>query len=324
MDRLEAMTILIATVDSGSFSAASRKLGVSLPAVSRKIAELETHLGTRLLVRSTRKLKLTESGAAYIGACRRILESVSDAEAHASGAHVAPKGNLAVTAPIAFGRMHVIPVVNAFLRAYPAINVRLVLADQNISLNDDDIDVAVRIGMLPDSSMIATRVGHVRRVVCASPSYLAEHGTPKKPQDLAEMPCVTFAGAVPGAAWVFPGHGTARARSVQTRCRLHVNTAESAIDAAADGIGMTRVLSYQIAELVRTDALRIVLKSHEPAPVPVSLLHAAQGVLPFKTRCFLDFAIPRLRKSLPTDKVGVRQATPKGASVTGSPAVDED
>lgn len=312
MDRLEAMTILIAAVDSGSFSAASRKLGVSLPAVSRKLAELETHLGTRLLIRSTRKLKLTESGAAYLVACKRILESVSDAEAHASGAHVAPKGNLAVTAPIAFGRMHVVPVVNAFLRAYPAINVRLVLADQNISLNDDNIDVAVRIGTLPDSSMIATRIGHVRRVVCASPSYLAEHGTPKNLEDLAEMPCVTFAGALPGTAWVFPGRSTARPRSVQTKCRLHVNTAEAAIDAAVDSIGMTRVLSYQVEGLIKTGALRIVLKNHEPAPLPVSLLHAAQGLLPFKTRCFLDFAIPRLCNSLPVGKAGVQTGKAQG------------
>jgi DNA-binding transcriptional LysR family regulator len=299
MDRLEAMTILIAAVDAGSFSAASRKLGVPLPTISRKISELEAHLKTRLLVRSTRKLRLTESGAEYLTASKRIIECVNDAEAHASGAHVAPKGDLILTAPIAFGRIHVIPIVNAFLRTYPAINVRLLLADQNVSLIEDHIDIAVRIGALPDSSMIATGVGHVRRVVCASPSYLAEHGTPKKPEDLAEMPCVTFAGAVPGMAWVFPAHGAARALSVRTKCRLHVNTAEAAIDAAADGIGVTRVLSYQIEKLVRTNVLRILLKDCEPPPLPVSLLHAGQGLLPLKTRCFLDFAIPRLRNALP-------------------------
>lgn len=299
MDRLEAMTILIAAVDAGSFSAAGRKLGVPLPTISRKILELEAHLKTRLLRRSTRKLTLTEAGATYLVACKDILDSVADAEAQASGTQVTPKGDLVITAPIAFGRMHVIPVINEFLRTYPAINVRLLLADQNISLIDDNIDIAVRIGKLPDSSMIATNVGHVRRVVCASPSYLAKHGTPKEPEDLTEMPCITFAGALPRMAWVFPGRGAARARSIQAKCRLQVTTAEAAIDAAAAGTGITRVLSYQIAKLVKANALRIVLTDHEPAPLPVSLLHADQGLLPFKTRCFLDFAKARLRNSLP-------------------------
>ena len=180
MDRLEAMSILVAAVEAGSFSAASRKLGVPLPTVSRKVAELEARLNTRLLVRSTRKLALTDAGAAYFAACKRILEQVGDAETEASGEYVTPKGDLVITAPIVFGRLHVLPTVSDFLASFPDINVRMVLSDRNVKLVDDHIDLAVRIGALPDSSLIATRVGSVRRVVCGSPRYFAAHGTPRR------------------------------------------------------------------------------------------------------------------------------------------------
>ena len=297
MDRLEAMSILAAAVDTGSFSAASRKLGVPLPTVSRKVAELEKHLKAKLLVRSTRKLALTDAGASYLAASKRILEQVDDAEAAAAGEYSTPRGELVITAPIVFGRLHVLPVVCDFLARYPDIDVRMVLSDGNVSLIDDHIDLAVRIGALPDSSMMATRVGAVRRVVCGSPGFFAAHGTPKKPEDLAGLPCVTFAGTASSTSWTF-AHGRGWARPMQVRARLAVNTAEAALDAAIKGIGLTRVLSYQAARPVREGKLRIVLQKFEPTPMPVSLLYAGQDLVALKIRSFLDFAAPRLRKAL--------------------------
>jgi DNA-binding transcriptional LysR family regulator len=297
MDRLEAMSILLAAVDAGSFSAASRKLGVPLPTVSRKVAELEKHLEAKLLTRSTRKLALTDAGADYVAACKRILEQVGDAEAAAAGEYSTPRGELAITAPIVFGRLHVLPVVCDFLARFSDIDVRMALSDRNVNLIDDHIDLAVRIGALPDSTMMATRVGAVRRVACGSPGFFAAHGTPKKPQDLAGLPCVTFAGMAGGTSWTFP-RGRGVARPVQIRPRLAVNTAEAALDAAIKGIGLTRVLSYQAARAVREGKLRIVLRAFEPAPMPVNLLYAGQDPVALKIRSFIDFAAPRLRKSL--------------------------
>jgi DNA-binding transcriptional LysR family regulator len=298
MDRLEAMSVLVAVVETGSLSAASRRLRTPLPTVSRKLAELEAHLGTRLLIRSTRKLSLTDAGADYVAACRRILEQVGDAERAASGEYSAPRGELILTAPIAFGRLHVLPTVAAFLASFPEINVRLVLGDRNARLIEDDIDMAVRIGALPDSSMVATRVGFVRRVVCGSPGFFAGHGTPKRPEDLADLACVTFDALASPTAWRFPTPDAKAERPVPIRSRLSVNTAEAAVDAAVAGLGVTRVLSYQAAQAVRDGTLQIVLAAFEPAPLPVSLLHAAQGSLPLKMRAFLDFAAPRLRQAL--------------------------
>jgi len=297
MDRLDAMAILVASVEEGSFSAAGRKLGVPLPTVSRKVADLEAHLKTRLLVRSTRKLALTEAGIAYVAACKRILEEIDDAEARASGEYVVPRGELTITAPIVFGRLHVLPVVDDFLVQFGEINVRLHLADQNIDLVDDHIDMAVRIGDLPDSSLMATSVGTMRRIVCASPEYLATHGTPRTPDDLARHDCVMFSARASGNAWNFKADGR-RAKSISPLCRLQVNTAEAAIDAAVAGVGITNVLSYQAAHAVGEGKLRIILAEFEPPPLPVHLIHAHRGLLPLKVRRFLEFAAPRLRKSL--------------------------
>jgi DNA-binding transcriptional LysR family regulator len=296
MDRLDAMSIFVAAVDAGSFSAASRKLGVPLPTVSRKVSELESHLKTRLLVRSTRKLSLTDAGVTYLGACKRILDDVGNAERTAAGEYAAPRGELVLTAPIVFGRLHVLPIVCDFLARFPEINVRLVLSDKNIPLVDDQVDVAVRIGALPDSSLVATRVGSVTHVVCASPEFLAAHGTPRTPEDLMRIPCVTFDAVASGAAWTFAS--PAQARGVDVRVRLAVNTAEAAIDAAIAGVGIVRVLSYQAARAVERGELRLVLRKFEPDPLPVNLLHTGQGHLPLKLRSFVDFAAPRLRKVL--------------------------
>jgi DNA-binding transcriptional LysR family regulator len=296
MDRLEAMSVLVAVANSGSLSAASRNLGIPLPTVSRKLSELETHLGTRLFNRSTRKLALTDAGATYLPACKRILEQVSDAERAASGEYVSPRGDLVITAPIVFGRLHVLPVVSEFLSSHPEIDVRLVLSDRNVHLIDDHVDLAVRIGVLQDSSMIATRVAAVRPVVCASPAYLANFGTPKVPEDLSKLACVTFDSLMSSTAWSFTSSRSGSERAVPIHARLSVNTAEAAIDAAVAGVGITRVLSYQAAKAVAEGKLKVVLAKYEPDLLPVNLVHLGPGLLPLKTRAFLDFAASRIRK----------------------------
>src|SRR5215831_12616876 len=203
MDRLDAMATLLAAVDAGSLSGASRKLGMPLATVSRKVSELEAHLKTRLLMRSSRRLTLTDAGRAYVEACKRILEDVGDAERAASGEYRAPKGDLVITAPIVFGRLHVLPVVIEFLRAYEEVDIRLALADHVVNILEDRIDLAVRISDLPDSSLVARRVGTIRRVVCGSPAYFAERGTPKTPQELAAHDCITFLGQSSSERWMF-------------------------------------------------------------------------------------------------------------------------
>ncbi|TGQ45854.1 LysR family transcriptional regulator [Mesorhizobium sp. M00.F.Ca.ET.216.01.1.1] len=296
MDRLGAMSLFVAAVEAGSLSAAGRRFGMPLATVSRKVSDLERHLKTRLLNRSTRQLTLTDAGQAYLAACRRILDEVGEAERTAAGEYSAPRGELIITAPIVFGRLHVLPVVTGFLAAYPDVDIRLMLADRLTQLVEEHIDLAIRIGELPDSSLVATRVGSIRRVVCASPAYLAEHGTPKTPQDLAAHSSITFEGPASLATWTF---ATGKAEfSVAIRSRLRVNTAEAAIDGAIAGVGMTRVLSYQIAAAVRSGTLCPVLQAFEPQPWPVSLVHTGQGLLPVKLRAFLDFAALRLKERL--------------------------
>lgn len=293
MDRLESMSVLIAVVEAGSFSAAARRLGMPLATVSRKIGELEAHLKTRLLHRTTRQLALTETGQSYLAACRRILEDLGEAERAATGEYASPRGELVVTAPVVFGRLHVVPVIAEFLAAYPEIDIRLMLADRFMHLMDEHVDVAVRIGTLPDSTLVATGVGTIRRVMCASPAYLAEHRAPTKPADLTAHRCITFEGIESARVWAF-GSGKS-AVEVPIHSRLVVNTADAAIAATLLGVGITRVLSYQIADAVRDKTLRIVLERFEPEPLPIHLVHRGQAPLPLKLRAFLDFVTPRLR-----------------------------
>ncbi len=291
------MSLLVSVVECGSFSAAGRKLGVPLPTVSRKISELEQRLNARLLTRSTRALALTEAGAAYLAASKRILDELGEAERAASGAYAAPRGDLVITAPLVFGRLHVLPVLTDFLTRWPEINVRLVLSDRNLHLIDDHVDMAVRIGALADSALAGTKLGAVRRVVCGSPEYFAAHGVPKRPEDLRALTAVTFDQFSSSEHWIFADSRSRREFRVPVRSRLSVNTAEAAIDAAVAGLGVTRVLSYQVAEAVSGGRVEIVLANYEPHPASVSLIHAGQ-LTPLKARMLLDFAAPRLRARL--------------------------
>ena len=296
MDRLEAMGVFIAAVDGGSLSAAARKLRMPLPTVSRKLSELESQLKARLLIRSTRQLVVTDAGRGYLASCRRILESVAEAEQVVAGEYNVPQGDLIVSAPIVFGRLHLLPVTTLFLAAFPQVSVRLVLNDRMLNLLDNHIDVAVRIGELRDSGLIAARVGATRQVTCASPAYLASHGKPRVPSDLVAHSCVSFDALNAGDSWAF-NDGGAEIR-VPIRARLVVNTAEAAIDAAVAGVGLTRALSYQVQAAIGAGSLTTVLTKFEPKPVPVNLVYTSQRQLPVKLRAFLDFAAPLLRTRL--------------------------
>jgi DNA-binding transcriptional LysR family regulator len=298
MDRLEAMSVFMSVVEEGSLSAAGRKLGMPLATVSRKLSDLETHLKARLLNRSTRGLTLTDAGRDYLAACKRILEDVTEAERAAAGEFSEPRGELVITAPLVMGRMHVLPVIVEFLAAYPEINVRLIQGDRIAHLFEEQIDLAVRVGELPDSRLTATRIGAIRRVVCAHPDYFSAHGLPNVPRDLADHRCVTFDAINSTEVWRFPVDGAEVA--VPVRSALVVNTAEAAIDAAIAGVGVTRVLSYQIEEWKRGGRLQTALREFEPPAMPASLVYTGQRRLPLKLRAFLDYATPRLRERLAT------------------------
>ncbi len=291
MDRFEAMGLLVTVAEAGSLSAAGRRLGVPLSSVSRKIADLEAHLGARLLTRAGRQASLTEEGRAYVVACKRILEDVQETERAAAGEYRTPRGELVVTAPIVFGRLHMLPVVVDFLAAFPEVDVRLALIDRRLQLVEDHVDLALRIGPLADSSLVAVKLGAMRRVVVASPAYLARRGTPQSPAELPDHDCIDAAGARPTSDWAFDTR-------IAVRSRLDVNTAEAAIDAAIAGIGLARVLYYQAVAAVREGKLTLLLEDVEPEPWPVSLVHTGQGLLPLKLRAFIDFAAPALRKRL--------------------------
>jgi DNA-binding transcriptional LysR family regulator len=291
MDRLDALTIFIAVAEQGSFVGAARRLGRSPAAVTRAVAALEDRLATRLFNRTTRAVALTDAGARYLDSGRRLLAEFDDLEAEA-GDRTAPRGTLAVTAPILFGRLHVLPIALDFLQDHPAVDLRLLLLDRVVSLIDEGIDIGVRLGRLPDSTLRAIPAGSVRRAVYASPDYLARHGEPAVPQDLASHVCVAFAdGLATADRWNFGRDETAFA--VAVRPRLAVNTAEAAVDAA--GLGITRVITYQAAAMEQAGRLTRILRDHEPPAAPIQLVHPAGRHLPAKVRLFADRAVAALR-----------------------------
>jgi DNA-binding transcriptional LysR family regulator len=290
------MSVFVAVVEAKGFAAAARRLGMPIATVSRRVSELERHLNARLLVRTTRRVSLTDSGSAFFDVSRRLIEELSDAERVARGEFAQPKGELSITAPIVFGRLHVVPVVSEYLRAFPDVNVRLLLHDRNIDLIEERIDAAVRIGALPPTSLVATRLGVVRWVVCASPAYLARCGTPQHPKELARQDCITFSGLVSAERWAF--RVGKKLAQFPVRSRLVVTTAESAIDAAVLGTGLAAVLSYQAAAYVRAGKLKLVLRGFEPGNVAVSLVRPGGRLVPAKLKAFVDFAGPRLRARL--------------------------
>jgi DNA-binding transcriptional LysR family regulator len=299
MDRFAAMSTLLAVAEAGSLSAASRRLGTPLATVSRRISDLEDHLRTRLLQRSSRRVTLTDAGAAYLEACRRILDEIEEAEHAASGEYQSPKGELTVTASMVLGRRHAVPVAAAFLAAYPEVRLRLRLSDRVVDLQEEHVDLAIRIGLLPDSSMIGRQIGQVRRVTCASPDYLASRGRPATPRDLASHDCISFTGFSSPDLWEFPiGNAVV---PVPVRSRLMVDAAEAVLDAGISGAGIIRLFSYHVAGAVRDGRLTLLLEAFEPPPQPVNIVYLASGLVPLKVRAFIDFAAPRLKARLAAD-----------------------
>jgi DNA-binding transcriptional LysR family regulator len=302
IDRLTAIRVFVAVADSGSLSAAGRRLGMPLSTVSRQLKALEDELETRLITRTTRRLSLTGPGRAYAATCRRVLDELDEAERGLGGERAEPRGELALTAPVLFGRLYVLPVVTAFLAANPGVSARLLLVDRVVDLVEEGLDIGVRIGALPDSSLLATRVGAIRLVTCASPAYLAERGVPATPQALGGHPCIDFAMLPRPHAWRFAGPKPQQLVTISSR--LIVNTAEAAIDAAKAGLGITRVLSYQAAASLADGSLRLILEDYEPEAMPVSLLHREDRLPQAKVQGFITLAAPRLRQALRSGRAG--------------------
>ncbi|ACC75564.1 LysR family transcriptional regulator [Paraburkholderia phymatum] len=296
MDRIDAMKVFVATLDEGSLAGASRRLGRSPAAVSRAIAFLEAHVGSPLLHRTTRTIKLSEAGERYAAACRRILTDLEEADLLVAGERSAPRGLLNVTAPVAAGQDLLRSLLDDFIDAYPAVSVRLHMLDRPVSLIDEGIDVALRIAHLPDSTLVAIPVGEVRRVVTAAPRYLAKHPRIHEPGDLAEHQIIsmTHFGL---DSWSFPpAEGSTVPQVVTFSPRLIVNSIDAAVASAVEGRGVTRVFSYHVAQQVKDGHLRIVLRDSEHAPLPVHLLTPHGRLSVPKVRAFVDFATPRLRR----------------------------
>ena len=300
MDRLEGMRVFVAVAESRGFAPAARQLGLSPPAVTRAIAAIEQHVGAQLLRRTTRSVSLTAPGQRYLDDCKRILADIAEAEAAAGGAYSEPQGLLSITASAMFGRLHLAPVLLDFLAAHPQVSARTWFDDHIVHLLDAGFDVAVRIAQLSDSGLRAVPVGHVRRVIVASPAYLAEHGVPRSPADVARHAAIGFSqhGAV-NVPWSFHlpgGKGRVGGDPVQPRMQLVANTGEMSIAAALAGHGLTRAVSYQVADDVLAGRLRIVLADHEAPPVPVQLVHVEGRRVTAKLRAFIDFSVARLRQ----------------------------
>lgn len=294
MDRVDDLVVFVEVAEQGSFAEAARRLRRSPAAVTRRIAQLEARLGVRLLNRTTRSVSITEVGQRFLAGARRVLADLDEIERAAAGEGCAPRGELRVTAPILFGRLHVLPIVTEFLANYPDVSVALTLLDRPVDLVEEQLDVAIRIGALSEGSAIATRVGAVHRVVVAAPGHLTRYGTPHAPADLGAHAVIAFAGVSGIDRWIF--RGEAGNANVAVRPRLLVTTAEAAIDAARAGTGITRVLCYQAADdLVRGSLLRL-LPDHEGDELPIHLLYPGGRYLPPKLRAFLDFSMPRLRR----------------------------
>jgi DNA-binding transcriptional LysR family regulator len=289
MDRLDAMQAFVTVADLRGFAPAARKLGLSPSAVTRMIAALEDRLGARLLQRTTRQVALTDVGARYLERIRRILAEVEEAEASAEGERTRPSGLLVVSAPVGFGRLHVSPVMSAYLKRYPDVSGELRLADRMINLVEDGVDLAVRIGHLADSSLVARRVGEMRRIVVASKAYLKQHGEPDTPQAIASHQTIQFGAMAAAPAWHFLEDG----REVSMTCspRLSTNSADAAIQYAAEGGGLTRVLAYQAAEAIKAGRLRIVLQKFEQPPLPIHIVYPTSRLLSAKVRAFIDLVV---------------------------------
>jgi DNA-binding transcriptional LysR family regulator len=294
MDRFQEMQVFATVAQEQGFSAAARRLGMSAASVTRAVAALEKRIGTLLLTRTTRSVHLSEAGQRYLEDCRRILTEVQEAEDSAAGSHAQPRGQLTITAPVLFGELFVTPVMVGYLTQFPEVSINALLVDRVVSMVEEGIDVAVRIGELPDSNQHAIRVGEVRRVICASPGFLTDHGRPRHPADLSAAPIIATSSIGQHRSWPFLDAG--EPISVRPEPRLVVTANQAAITAAAMGLGLTRVLSYQVASKVAVGELEIVLADFELPPLPIHVVYQGGRKAPVRVRSFVDFAVKVLRE----------------------------
>ena len=303
------MAMLVCSVEEGSLSAAARKLRIPVATLTRNVNDLEALLGTKLLVRTTRKLGLTDAGTDYVASAKHILEQVDEQERRAAGEFTAPRGELVIATPVQVARLRVLPVIDEFLSLYPEIRIRLAQSDHNVDLVDQHADVAIRIGRLRDSSLVATRVGTLRVVVAAGKDVLDKYGMPRTPDDLRGYPCVVFDSPYL-SPWRFRAPDTGEISTIEEVPRLLVSSPDAAVDAAIDGIGATRVLEHDVALAVQAGKLQFILQEFEVEPIPVHLLYLSRTIMPVKLRRFIDFAVPKLREALsgfgriPSDSTG--------------------
>lgn len=293
MDRLHLINVFVAVCDANGFAGGARKLGISPPAVTRAISQLEAHLGVRLLTRTTRVVRVTEPGARYADDCRRILAQIAEADESVTGMQITPRGHLTIAAPVLFGAKFVAPIVTEYLQRHAEVVASCWFLDRVVNLLDEGADIGIRIGELPDSSMRAAVVGSVRRVICAAPSYLEEHGVPQAPGDLRAHTIVSASAVTPTSEWMLSDNG--EPRDVTLRPRMTTNSNDSALVAALGGFGITRLLSYQVAEFVRDGRLKVVLAEFEPPALPVHVVHREAQHASKKARAFIDLVVERLR-----------------------------
>jgi DNA-binding transcriptional LysR family regulator len=287
------MNVFVAVAESGNFAGGARRLKMSPPAVTRAVLALEEHLGVRLLTRTTRVVRVTDAGARYLEDARRIMAELDEADAAAAGVNATPRGELAVTAPVLFGKLYVMPIIADYQSTFEQTTVSALFVDRVVNLIDEGIDVGIRIGQLPDSSLRAIRVGRVRRVVVGAPTYFETHGIPQEPEDLAGHRLVAANGISPSNDWVFQYAG--KDRTVRVQPRIVVNTNDGALEAARQGYGLTRLLSYQVAPQLTTGELKTVLGDYEGDALPVHVIHREGRYGSAKVRSFVDLVVGRLR-----------------------------
>lgn len=298
MDRLDAISIFIAVVDAGSFAGAARKIGCSAASVTRAVAQLEDAAGARLIERSTRHLSVTEAGHRHAVSYRRILDELAQIEGVATGSGMG--GTLVITAPELFGRMHVLPLVESFLNQHPGVRIRLLLQNRVVDMIGEGVDIAIRLAHLPDSSLTAVRLGVVRKIFCAAPAYLLAHGQPRHPADLAEHACIGLNEQGQQELWQYCESETRRTtRAVRVNCRLSLNSAGSAVDAAIRGLGVLHPISYQVQEQLSDGRLKSILDDYRQAPMPVHLVFVSRPALSVAARAFVDYVTPVMRDILP-------------------------
>lgn len=294
MDRLHLMTVFVAVAEEESFAAGARRLGMSPPAVTRAVSALEDHLGVKLLNRTTRYVRVTDAGNRYLDDARRIMGEMDEADDAAAGINAAPRGHLAVTAPAMFGKLFVLPGIVDYLKRYPDMEVSAVFIDRVVNLLEEGFDVGIRIAELPDSSMRAIRVGQVRRILCASPDYLERNSTPNNPTELSSHNIIASSGVSSTNEWKF--NPDLKLSTVQVKPKLTVSSNDAAIEAACQGIGITRLLSYQVVPYLTSGQLKIILRDFEPASIPIHVLHREGRYTSAKIRSFVDLIAAKLKE----------------------------